>query len=132
MSNVETVKKIYDAFGRGDVETVFTLCSPEIVIEADAAMPWGGRYEGHEGLQAFYGKVMGAVDLQIEPEIIFAAGDQVIERGRAKGTVRASGVPFDVAEVHVWTVRDGLVTRNEPYFDSPAMLDSLGQPAAAG
>ncbi|HEY3724801.1 MAG TPA: hypothetical protein VGN59_15720 [Acidimicrobiia bacterium] len=51
--------------------------------------------------------------------------DRVVQRGRTAGTVRASGSTFDVAEVHVWTLRDGRVVAAELFIDTPAMLAAL-------
>ena len=47
--------------------------------------------------------------------------------GRTAGTVNATGVEFDVDEVHVLTLRDGKVVRFAATIDTPAMLDALGQ-----
>ena len=48
--NIETVQKIYEAFGRGDVATILDQCTEDVdwASEADskiAARPWG-RIEG--------------------------------------------------------------------------------------
>jgi ketosteroid isomerase-like protein len=59
--------------------------------------------------------------------VMFEAGDRVIQSGRSRGTVLATGAEFDVPEVHVWTLRDGKVTAAEFYSDTHAMLDVLGQ-----
>jgi ketosteroid isomerase-like protein len=48
-----------------------------------------------------------------------------VQIGRTAGTVVATGAPFDVAETHVWTVRDGRAVRFRAYVDTPAMLDAL-------
>ena len=51
--------------------------------------------------------------------------------GRTRGTVRATGAPFDVPEVHVFTVAGGRVTRFEAYVDTAALLAALRAPAPA-
>ena len=43
-------------------------------------------------------------------------------RGDTRG---ARGAAFDVAIAHVWTVRDGRVSRFEAYIDTPAMREAL-------
>jgi uncharacterized protein len=37
----------------------------------------------------------------------------------------ANGAPFDVAEAHVWELRNGKVVRFRAYIDTPAMLEAL-------
>jgi len=49
----------------------------------------------------------------------------VIQVGRTRGTVVATGPPFDIAEVHRWTVRDGRPVRAHFSIDTPAMLAVL-------
>ncbi len=61
---------------------------------------------------------------------MFQAGNRVVQYGRTVGTVRATGVSFDLPECHVWTVDDGRVTKAEFFIDTPAMLDALGNTAS--
>ena len=46
--------------------------------------------------------------------------------GRTRGRPRRGRVAFDVAVAHVWTVRDGQISRFEAYIDTPAMREALG------
>ena len=46
--------------------------------------------------------------------------------GRTRGRTRERGIAFDLAIVHVWTVRGGRITRLEVYIDTPAMQEALG------
>ena len=39
------------------------------------------------------------------------------------------GAPFDVPEVHVWTIRDGKVAAADFYIDTPLMLEALAESA---
>ena len=67
----------------------------------------------------------GTIDSAVTIEALFAADDEVIQAGRTKGTVVATGVPFDVAEVHRWTIRDGKATTAHFAIDTAAMLAVL-------
>ncbi|MCZ2816128.1 hypothetical protein [Modestobacter sp. VKM Ac-2984] len=53
----------------------------------------------------------------------------MVQVGRTRGVVRATGAPFDVPEVHVSTVFGGRVHRFEAYLDTAAMLAALVAPA---
>lgn len=88
-------------------------------------MPWGGEYHGHEGTLQFFGKLAGTVATAVEAENLFEAGDQVVQVGRTRGHVVATGKEFDIAEAHVWTVLDGKAARAEFYIDTPAQLAAL-------
>ena len=69
------------------------------------------------------------IDSKVEIEAIFEADGEVIQVGRTKGTVVATGVPFDIAEVHRWTIEDGRAVRAHFAIDTPGMLEALAQPA---
>jgi hypothetical protein len=56
----------------------------------------------------------------------FAAGSRVVQFGRTRGTVRGTGVAFDLPECHVFEIRDGTIAAVDFYIDSDAMLDVLG------
>jgi len=55
-------------------------------------------------------------------EALFAADGEVIQFGRTRGTVRATGTAFDIPEVHRWTVRNGKAVAAHFAIDTQAML----------
>jgi ketosteroid isomerase-like protein len=124
-SPLEVVGAAYAALAEKDLDGVLALCAPAVVLTQDSALPWGGRFEGTDGIAEFAIKLVGAIDSAVTPIAMFQAGDQVVQYGRTAGTARASGKAFDVAECHVWTVVDGRVTNMSFYVDTAAMLDAL-------
>ena len=56
---------------------------------------------------------------------MFAADGDVIQVGKTAGTTIASGTPFDIDEVHRWTIRDGRAIAAHFSIDTPAMLAAL-------
>lgn len=127
MSNIEIIKELYAAFAAGSVDRILELCDPDCVVIQDDALPWGGRYEGLDGVATFGLALGGTVDSVVTSDGLFEAGDRVIQFGRSRGTVLANGAVFDMPEVHVWTLRNGMVTTAEFYTDSHAMLDALNK-----
>lgn len=125
MTDVEVVEKIYEAMADRDYDTLFALVDEAVVIAQDERLPWGGRHEGHDGVVLFAAALTGAIDSAVTHEFLFAADDEVIQVGRTKGTVVATGVPFDIPEVHRWTIRDGKAIRAHFAIDTPAMLAVL-------
>jgi ketosteroid isomerase-like protein len=103
------------------------LLDEHVVITQDPALPWGGGFEGHDGFLAFAAALTGAITSQVEIASIFAADGDVIQVGRTVGTVNETGVEFDVAEVHRWTVVGGKAVRAHFAIDTPAMLAALAQ-----
>jgi ketosteroid isomerase-like protein len=129
MSDVEVVHTIYEAMAARDFDRLFALVDPSCVITQDPRLPWGGRFEGHDGLATFALTLTGTIDSAVTIDAIFAADDQVIEVGRTKGIVVATNVPFDIPEVHRWTIRDGLAVAAHFAIDTEAMLSALAAPA---
>ena len=124
--DVNVVKGVYEAFGRGDVEAVFGLSHPEVEVYQSSRLPWGGRYSGHAGLGEFLGRLTGAIESEVETgRFIDDEEGHVVQMGRTRGTVKATGRKFDVSETHVWTVEEGRVTRFESYIDTKAMREAL-------
>jgi len=101
--NTDLVAKGYQAFAAGDVDTVLAMIDPSITVY----------------------KLLGTITSSVEPAQIFEAGEHVVQVGRTRGTVNATGAAFDVAEVHVWELRDGKAVSLRSYIDTPAMLAAL-------
>lgn len=126
------VREVYDAFGRADVPRIMALFAEDGTVEQSPELPWGGTHTGHAGLGQFLAVLTAHLASTPETERLFADGaGHVVQVGRTRGTVRATGVPFDVAEVHVFTLAGGRITRFEAYVDTPAMRAALEAPAAS-
>jgi uncharacterized protein len=125
---VTLIREGYEAYRRKDLAAILALLDPEIELYQSELVPWGGTYRGHAGAQAFFGKLLAHVDSEVDPDQLLDAGDRVVAVGRSRGRVRATGAPFDVAAVHVWTLRDRMALRFESYLDTPAMLRALAAP----
>ena len=123
-SNLKLVRELYDAFARRVIPVVLAWLHPDVEMQQTELVPWGGRYRGHEGAREFFARVIGAIDSAVTIERFIDAGDHVAV-GRTRGRTREGGVAFDMAVVHVWTVRDGRITRFEVYIDTPAMREAL-------
>jgi uncharacterized protein len=127
VSNIEIIQELYEAFATEGLDRVLELCDPDCVVTQDPALPWGGRHEGLDGVATFGALLGGTIHSEITSDELFEAGDRVIQYGRSRGTVRASGATFDSPEVHVWTLRAGKVAAAEFYVDTAAMLLALGE-----
>ncbi|GAA4967741.1 nuclear transport factor 2 family protein [Kineococcus glutinatus] len=128
--DVAVVRAAYAAFARGDLAGLAALVTEDVTISQSPALPWGGERVGLEGLGRFARALTEHVDSAPVTERIYADGaGAVVQVGRTQGTVRATGASYDVAEVHVWRVRDGRISRFEAYVDAAAMLRVLAAPA---
>ena len=126
--NVEVVRAAYDAFERGDLETVSQLHDPSIewhtsVEDPDAAIHRGPAAVRHyfEGyLETFPGL---RADLE---QCVEAPGDRVLAATHYRGRARASGMDMDWRQWLLYTVDDGLIVRVDEYFDREVALEAAG------
>ena len=126
--NVEVVRGVYDAFGRGDVDAVFAAMEPDIEWDESEGMPYGGVYRGRE---AIVGNVFGPILADVEgftaepDEILPLDGSRVMARGRHGG--KGARGPVDARFVHIWTLSDGRVSRYEQLADTRRFCDAVGK-----
>ena len=131
-TDIEVVEGVYAAMAAGDITRLLELVDERCVITQDPRLPWGGRHEGHDGLATFGLRLRGAINSSVTTDALFAADGDVIQVGRTAGTTVAAGTPFDIPEVHRWTVRDGRVVAAHFSIDTSAMLAALTRPGADG
>ena len=125
-TNLEVVQAVYEAFKRQDLATLLAAFDSSAEIDQSELVPWGGRYRGLEGVRSFLGALMSHVESVVEVEEIFDAGDRIVQIGRSRGRVHATGSEFDTREVHIWKVREGKIVDLKIFLDLPAML-ALGR-----
>jgi uncharacterized protein len=125
MTPIEVVQTVYKSMAERDIDALLTLIHPACVITQDAALPWGGRHVGHEGFATFGLTLTSTIESVVTTEEMFMADGDVLQVGHTRGTVIANGVPFDIAEVHRWTIRDGQAVAAHFSIDTEAMLRAL-------
>jgi ketosteroid isomerase-like protein len=129
---IEVVRAIYSAMAERDIERLLDLIDEGCTVDQDPSLPWGGHHVGHDGFGTFALTLAATIDSAVTIEAIFAADGDVIQYGRTKGTVKSTGVAFDIPEVHRWTVRDGKAIAARMAIDTPAMLEALAaEPGAS-
>ena len=131
VADVEVVRSFYDAMAARAFDRLFALVDPDCVITQDARLPWGGRYEGHDGLATFALLLVGTVESALTIDAIFESDGEVIEVGRTRGKVLASGVTYDIPQVHRWMVRGGKVVTAHFATDTDTMLSVLAEPGGS-
>ena len=123
--DIAVVEAIYAAMAASDLSTLFDLLDPSIVVVQDDRLPWGGRHVGHDGFAKFGLVLRAHIDSSVTTDALFSADRDVVQVGRTRGRVVATGVQFDIAEVHRWTLRDGRAVAAHFSIDTQAMLTAL-------
>lgn len=120
--NVSTVAAIYEAFGRGDVDTILGHLAHEIEWEAgvrDTGLPYLRERRGKAEVATFFGDLAANLVLtHFEPVALCDGGDVVAVPIRHAGTIVDGGEVPMTTEVHVWRFgTDGAVTGFNHVFD---------------
>lgn len=124
-TRLQIVEEVYAAFHRKDLPAILERVAPDAEVFQTERLPWGGRYRGVGGLLVFLGRLTERIESEVEVEALFEAGCHVVQIGRTRGRVRATGQPFDVREVHLWRFRGSTIVGFESYIDTPAMEAAL-------
>lgn len=100
MSNVDTARAAYDAFGRGDLGALGEWLAEDSVWITSDEMPLGGRTEGRDTILANFAQIPNYwSSFSVEPEEFIDAGEYVIVRGTQRaGNDKGS---FEAPYVHV-------------------------------
>jgi ketosteroid isomerase-like protein len=118
MSNVDTARAAYEAFGRGDLATLQEDFADDAVWVTSDELPLGGEVQGREQIMANFAQIPNYwTSFSVEPEEFIDAGEYVIVRGTQKaGNDKGS---FEAPFVHVLKYdADGKTVRGEFFTDS--------------
>ncbi len=110
--NVETVKRMYEAFGRGDVDTILGLVTDDVDWSADAAIesaPWYGPKHGKEGVRSFFEGIAQTGPVTEFAPLSYTSNEDgdVMVFIRYGFTVTATGKSARMHLHHYWRFREG-------------------------
>ena len=117
------VQKAYEAFGRGDVPAILELVASEVDWElvGSPELEYAGRRRNHQEVADFFAGVQRLDEIHsFEPREFIEAGEHVTVLGWESTTARETGKKFESEWVHVFTVKNGKVTRWRGFFNTAA------------
>ena len=126
--NVEVVKAAYAAFGRGDIDALLGMMTNDVDWQTygPADLPTTGQRLGKPEVGRFFQQVGATWNFErFEPQQFIAQGDMVVALGIYSGTAKPGGREFSSEFAHVFTVRNGMVTRFREYTDTAMLAGSL-------
>jgi ketosteroid isomerase-like protein len=124
--NVEIVRRMYEAFHRGDAEGTLTYFHPEVVVDA-SVRPDGGIGHGREELNAIVSRWIGAWDdWREEIEELRDLGSRVLVLSTQYGKGKGSGVDVEARYALLYEVQADKITRLTMYDDPAKALEAAG------
>jgi len=126
--NVESVRKFFDAFSRGDLEAFLEPLTPEFEFYPSGAFPdTKSVYRGRQGVAEFWDLFHGAWEsITISVERIEDLGEQVLLLGTFHAIGRESGVEVTRQSAWLQAFRDGLLVRNWAFASWAEALEAVG------
>jgi len=123
-TNVDVVRELYGALGRGDLHTLLSLVAATCRWDCPgpAEIPWAGSFSGHAGVRTFAAELAeGAEMLAFEPRKFIEQEDTVVVLGFEKARSRRTGRSYEAYWVHAVTVADGRIIVFREYTDTAAV-----------
>jgi ketosteroid isomerase-like protein len=117
MSNVDTARSAYDAFGRGDLAALKENMAEDAVWVTSDELPLGGETRGRDAIIENFAQIPNYwSSFSVEPEEFIDGGDWVTVRGTQRaGSDKGS---FEAPFAHLLKYEDGKLVRGEFYADS--------------
>jgi ketosteroid isomerase-like protein len=117
MSNVDTARSAYEAFGRGDLAALQESFTEDAAWVTSDELPLGGEVKGRDEILANFAQIPNYwTSFSVEPEEFIDAGDYVVVRGtqRAANDKGSFEAPF----LHLMKFENGKTVRGEFFTDS--------------
>ncbi|HEV8188378.1 MAG TPA: nuclear transport factor 2 family protein [Pyrinomonadaceae bacterium] len=120
LSNLNTVKAIYQAFAEADIPSVLGFLSRDIAWTEAEGFPYAGTYHGPNSVltDVFMRLATEWNGFAAVPEEFIDGGETVVALGKYSGTYKATGKSFQANFAHVWKLQDGKAIRFVQYVDT--------------
>ena len=123
--NLERARAGYAAFASGDMATLSGFLSDDIVWHSGGDNILTGAYEGKEAVLGFFGRLMQESGGSFKNDIHDMLAND--EHGVALVTSSATrgGVSLESNAVHIFHMRDGVMTEFWSFAEDQGKLDEL-------
>ena len=112
-AKIESVQRLYEAYGRGDVEAVLAEVADDVDWAAEAAstsVPWYGSYRGKAEVPRFFKEIGSNVEVTEFTPLSFTSNEtDVIVAVHWAYTVNATGKRAAMNMQHWWRFADGKI-----------------------
>ena len=130
MSNTDTLKDGYEAFGRGDLDAATQNFADNIRWENPEApaLPNNGVTEGKDQVKQLFAELGNYWEsFAITPDEFIESGDTVVVLSHSESKGKETGKEVKLPWVHVWRFEDDKVTEVQALTDTALVADALGR-----
>jgi uncharacterized protein len=124
-ANVELLRKGYDAFMKGDMETLNTVFADDIVFRFLGRNPLSGEYTPKQKVFEFFGQLAERTGgtFAVEPLNISGEDDKVVVVGRWTG--ERNGKTLDGIYTQLWRVQNGKAVESQVFYADQYQVDDF-------
>jgi ketosteroid isomerase-like protein len=124
--NVAVVEAMGDAWNARDMDALWDLYDPDVIVRAPADWPEPGPFVGREAVMRQWERNRESWDADTFEAVgdLIDAGDRVIVRLIWTGVGR--GLKTQLEFTAVYTVRKGKISYQESFWDHAEALEALG------
>jgi ketosteroid isomerase-like protein len=126
--NVDVVRQVYGAFGRGDLDGILALLDPQVAWRTPGPpdLPTAGMHRGVNAVREFFGKLSSTFEVtNFEPQDFLAQDDKVVVLGTSLERVKAAGNAIEFRWVHIFTIRNDRIVAFDERADVSALVDEF-------
>ena len=110
LSNVETVKRLFEYFGKGDVASILELCSDDVDWLHDGnpdIIPFCRHFHGKAGVAQFFATVGQSIQpTSVIPSNFRQEGNEVRHDFHVSAKVVSTGRDYSVDVPYIWTFNE--------------------------
>jgi ketosteroid isomerase-like protein len=119
--NADAVKRGYDAFNAGDIDTVSEIFADDVSWEGPntSGVPMSGLNEGKDAVLQALGHIEQLFQtFHVSPDEMIEQGDTVVVLSHIEGTTATSGSDIKLPGVEIWRMSDGQAQRVQSLVDT--------------
>ena len=130
MSHSETIQHVYEAFGKGDVDTILSHCTDDVEWDnsrvASRECPWNANFSGKAKVPGFFQALGTSLRFHnFTPHTFVEQGDRVIVLLSFSAEVLKNGHTWANDSIHEWAFApDGRVRLYRHYNDTAKELQA--------
>jgi uncharacterized protein len=117
--------------GRAGFEPLAPFFAPDVVLHQAEALPYGGIWRGHAGMERFFAAMSAAWEsFEMLEQTFHPDGDVVVVRTDVRATARATGRRLEFPILQSVRVAEGRITEIWPfYWDTATIADACTDPS---
>ncbi len=123
--NVELVRRGYEAFNAGDMETLTEIFAEDAVWHVAGNNVLSGTKQGRDAILAYFGELgaRSAGTLKVEVRDIVGGDQHTV--GIQHNSAQNNGKSMDLDVTIVFEVRDGKITSGQEFIEDSAKSDEF-------